>query len=424
MSSYAYEAVDPNGSPIRGTINVPHQVEALRRVREMGLFPTRVTLRPDRPRERKRSENARTELPRVRRRGSRISSSKVVVFTRQTATLLEAGMPLLRGLCILQEQEEYPKLKRLLLDVAESVESGSSFSEALAAHPRVFNRLYLNMVRAGELGGSLDITLKRLADFMEKAQKLRGKVVAALFYPCSVLLVAIGVMALLTMVILPRFRMLFAGLLDGAALPAFTRLVLTISQGIREHAIIGAVILATCACVFAAAQRTVTGRMLLDRFKLRAPLLGPLFRKLAISRFARTLGTLMGNGVPILQALAIVQETLGNVIVGRAVEDLRGAVKEGGPLAPTLKASGAFPPMVCGMIDVGEQTGALPDMLMKVADNYEDEVDNATTALTSLLEPILIVFLAVVVGSIVIAMFLPLIALMNGPQGGAGPAEQ
>jgi type IV pilus assembly protein PilC len=280
-------------------------------------------------------------------------------------------------------------------------------------HPKIFNKLYINMVKAGELSGALEITLRRLADFMEKAQKIKGKVKAAMFYPVSVLVVSMGILTLLMLCIVPRFRVVFDGL--GAKMPPFTVFVFNLSSAVQHHFVMAAIGFVAFWVGLLFAIRTTNGRRLFDHFKLHAPVLGPVFRKLAISRFARTLGTLLGNGVPILQALNIVKETTGNVIVSRVISTVHDSVKEGETIAVPLKASGVFPAMVAGMVDIGEQTGALPDMLMKVADNYDDQVDNAVTSMTSLLEPIMIVFLAVVVGGIVIALFLPILSIINDP---------
>jgi type IV pilus assembly protein PilC len=327
---------------------------------------------------------------------------------------VDAGLPLLRGLKILQQQESNTTLKRILGEVSDTIESGSQFSEALAAHPKVFNKLYLNMVRAGELGGALEVSLVRLAEFMEKAEKIRGKVKAAMFYPVAVLFVASGVMALMMLFVIPKFKEVFSGLTNGAPLPAFTTLVLNISDAVRHNAAVVAVALAALIAIFFLGLHTKLGRLAFDQFKLKMPGLGPVFRKSAISRFARTLGTLLSSGVPVLQALHIVRETAGNAVVAHVVTTVHDAVKEGENMTTTLRASSVFPPMIVGMVDIGEQTGALPDMLMKVADGCDDEVDNSISAMMSLLEPIMIVFLAVVVGSIVIAMFLPIITIING----------
>jgi len=255
--------------------------------------------------------------------------------------------------------------------------------------------------------------LARLAEFMEKGQRIKGKVKAALFYPTAVLTVAFGVMGLMMMFVVPRFKQVFDGLLNGAPLPVFTQVVFKVSDTIVHQAPWVAIGVAVIAVALGAVLRTKWGRWTLDRSKLTVPVLGPLFRKAAISRFARTLGTLISNGVPILQALTIVRETAGNQAISRLIALIHENVKQGDNIAPTLKSSSLFPAMVAGMVDVGEQTGSLPEMLMKVADTYDDQVDNAATAMTSLLEPVLIVFLAVIVGSIVIAVFWPLIEIMT-----------
>jgi len=422
MSSYSYVAVNPEGTETRGTLDVPDQIEAVRRIKEMGLFPTKVLAERERrcvfpksaaaspSRRRAHTQTSRFAFPGF---GARVPVAALTVFTRQTATLMDAGMPLLRGLRTLHEQEENRTLRRVIAAVSESIESGSSFAEALTQFPKVFNPLYLNMVKAGELGGALELTLTRLAEFMEKAQKIKGKVKAALFYPCAVMIVAAAILTVLMVFVVPRFQEVFNGLLDGRQMPGFTLLVLHTSQTVKSHLALVAVIAVTACVLFASLLKTKWGRQVFDRLKLSFPALGPVFRKIAISRFARTLGTLVSNGVPILQALTIARETAGNVVIGKVIGNMHERVKEGDPMAPTLKASGVFPPMVAGMVDVGEQTGTLPEMLMKVADNYDDEVDNATSAMTSLLEPIMLVFLAVIVGSIVVAMFLPLIRIMT-----------
>ena len=413
MSNYAYVAVDPQGIESRGTLDVSDQTEALRRIKEMGLFPTKVLV--ERPHGRLPAQT-RPHLPATPRSfnlslpawGSGIRARTLTVFTRQLATLVEAGMPLLRGLKTLQEQAESRALRRIIAQLSVTIEDGGSFTEALALHPRVFNGLYVNMVKAGEIGGALDVTLRRLGDFMEKAQKIKGKVKAAMYYPCAVLCVATAILTLLMTYVVPRFKDVLEGLLGGGGLPPFTLFVLRISEAVKHNILLGAIAATALAVLFLLALRAGWGRRAFDSLKLVMPLLGPVFRKVAISRFTRTLGTLLGSGVPVLQALTIVKETAGNVVVGRVISDVHERVKEGDPIAPALKASTVFPAMVAGMVDVGEQTGALPDMLMKIADNYDDEVDNSVTAMTSLLEPIMIVFLAVIVGSIVVALFLPL----------------
>jgi type IV pilus assembly protein PilC len=418
MSNYSYVAVDPTGMEKRGTLEVGDQSEALQRIKEMGLFPTKVLVnrgrvgtlpRQQRPRPKRRG--LKLSIPGL---GGRVKPAILTTFTRQLATLVEAGMPLVRGLRILEEQERNPVMKEVIGELSEAVEGGSPFSEALKARRRVFSPLYVNMVRAGEIGGALDETLNRLAEFMEKARKIKGKIKSAMFYPCAVMLVAIGVLCVLMVFVVPRFRQVFDGLMNGIPLPAFTVFIFGISDIVKNHALRCVLGVGAVGVLFWLSLKTKWGRFGFDKCKLAVPLLGPVFQKAAISRFARTLGTLIGSGVPILQALTIVKETAGNQVVGRVISKVHEHVKEGDPIAPTLKASGVFPVMVAGMVDVGEQTGALPEMLMKIADNYDDEVDNATSAMTSLLEPIMILFLAVVVGCIVVAMFLPIKVIMDG----------
>jgi len=424
MNSFTYEAVNSAGLRVVGALEVTDQSEALRRLREMGLFPTRVvgqrtrrrTVLGSRPLA--RSANFSIRIPGL---SGRVKPRVLAVFTRQLATLIEAGMPLLRGLKILHEQESNAALKHVISRLTDAIESGGSLSEAMAEHPKVFNTLYLNMVRAGEIGGALEITLKRLAEFLEKAQRIKGKVKAAMVYPAAVMTVAAAIMGVMTILVIPQFKEVFSGLLGGAKLPAFTEFVFRVSDFVRHQAPLGLGILAASAISLVMFGRTTIGRFTLDRLKLVLPAVGRVFRQAAISRFARTLGTLLANGVPVLQALKIVRDTAGNAVIGRVVEAIHTSVKEGESLTMPLRAAKVFPPIITGMVDVGEQTGALPEMLLKIADNCDEEVDNAVSAMTSLLEPVLLVFLGIVVGSIVIALFLPLLRIYDQFDGGSGP---
>ncbi|MDB6057622.1 MAG: pilC 1 [Verrucomicrobiales bacterium] len=418
--------MDSRGKETKGVLDVATQNEAIGRIKEMGFFPTKVVEDKggaggaagakkggSKPAGKGKgmSMNLNIRIPGL---SGRVKTKVLTVFTRQLATLVQAGLPLLRGLRVLAKQERNVNLKKIIGDLAVSIEGGCTFSEALAQHPKVFNRLYVNMVKAGELGGVLEVVLKRLSEFMEKAQKIKGKVIAAMFYPCAVLVVATAIMGVLMVFVIPKFKEIFEGTLgNGRQLPGFTQFVLGISEMIQHHIIQTMLVIIGIVIMFNVFIRTKFGRKLFDRFKLNVPVLGPVISKVAISRFTRTLGTLVSSGVPILQALTIVKETSGNVIVGNAVASVHESVKEGETITAPLEASNIFPPMVISMVDVGEQTGALPEMLMKIADNYDEEVDNAVAAMTSLLEPIMIVVLAVIVGSIVIAMFLPLIDLME-----------
>ncbi len=425
MPKFDYVALDNRGKETKGSIEVATQNEAIGRVKEMGLFPTKI-IEADKVLEKGKKAKAKPakagkagkkggamsiEL-KIPGFGGKVKPKVLTTFTRQLATLVDAGLPLLRGLRVLEKQERNVTLKRILGELALSIEGGSTFSEALAQHPKVFNRLFVNMVKAGELGGVLEVVLKRLAEFSEKAQKIKGKVKAAMFYPIAVMIVAVGIMVLLMEFVVPRFKDVFAGM--GFKLPWFTTFVMSISDVVRLHFVSTIIGLAIILEIFVLLKnKTKSGRYAWDLFKLRCPPTGQVITKVAISRFTRTLGTLVSSGVPILQALTIVRETAGNVIISNAVLKVHESVKEGETITAPLEGSGVFPPMVVSMVDVGEQTGAMPEMLLKIADNYDEEVDNAVSAMTSLLEPIMIVFLAVIVGSIVIAMFLPLIQMIT-----------
>jgi type IV pilus assembly protein PilC len=439
MPKFNFVAIDAKGKETKGTMEVASQNEAIGRIKDMGYHPTKVV--EERAGGKPDAGGAATAKKSAKKGGGggvgsfqikipglsgRVKSKVLTNFTRQLSTLVQAGLPLLRGLRVLAKQERNVTLKGILGELGTAIEGGSTFSEALAQHPKVFNKLFVNMVKAGEIGGVLEVVLRRLSEFMEKAQKIKGKVIAAMFYPCAVLVVATAIMGVLLVLVIPKFKEVFSGTLTGGrSLPAFTQFVLDISDAVRLHFIVTVLSIVGLFIVFQLIIRTKVGRRIFDQLKLKMPVLGPVVSKVAISRFTRTLGTLVSSGVPILQALTIVKETSGNVIVAKAVQDVHESVKEGETITAPLEASRVFPPMVISMVDVGEQTGALPEMLMKIADNYDEEVDNAVASMTSLLEPIMIVFLAVIVGSIVIAMFLPLIDLMNtvgGDDSGGGGA--
>lgn len=413
-----YRAVDSQGKAAAGTLEAGSQSEALARLQDMGYHPTRLSEVPGTkprkpktaPKRRVQSLNLSIRMPGL---SGRVKTRALAGFTRQLATLVGAGLPLLRGLRAMAKQERNLSLKEITVKLGTSIEGGSTFSESLAQHPKVFNKLYVNMVKAGEIGGILDVVLARLADFMEKAQKIKGKVVSALFYPCAVLFVAVCIVTLLMVWVVPRFQEIFRDMIPGGEMPPFTLFVLAISNGVAHHFVVTACILALGVTAFLTAIRTGAGRRLWDHFKLVVPGLGPVISKVAIARFSRTLGTLMSSGVPILQALSIVKETAGNVLISDAVASIHESVKEGETITAPLEASDVFPATVISMVDVGEQTGALPEMLLMVANTYDDEVDNAVAAMTSLLEPIMIILLAVIVGSIVIALFLPLIRMIE-----------
>src|SRR6266446_9799471 len=382
MPKFNYVAMDQKGKETKGTLEVASQNEAIARVKEMNLFPTRIVeIEKEKPEKKVKAAgkaagkkgggmNISIKIPGL---SGKVKSKVLTTFTRQLATLVDAGLPLLRGLRVLEKQEKNPTLKSIINELALSIEGGSTFSEGLAQHPKVFNKLYVNMVKAGELGGVLEVVLARLSEFMEKAQKIRGKVKAAMFYPCAVIFVAVTILTVLMVFVIPKFEAVFKDMLEGQGLPAFTQFVLSVSRAIAGHFIITLISVVAFFISLKLFTRTKFGRRLFDRLKMNFPIFGPVISKVAISRFSRTLGTLVSSGVPILQALTIVKETSGNVVVSDAVSSIHESVKEGETITAPLEASGVFPPMVISMVDVGEQTGALPEMLLKIADNFDEE---------------------------------------------------
>lgn len=426
MPRYNYVALDSRGQESTGLVDASSTNEAIGQLRQAGFFPTNICEEGTAVGPHGTASRPVIKTPRARRvRGIRnivlfqkktVKPKTLMIFTRQLATLIDAGLPLLRGLSVLAKQERDSVLKGTINKLAESVQDGSTFSEGLTQHPRIFNALYVNMVKAGELGGVLDLVLARLAEFQEKAQKVKNKVAAAMVYPIIVLFLAVAIMAFLLIFIVPKFETIFHDMLGDKPLPPITLFVIGVSDFMQKQwtVLLGVVVLAFAGCKFAA--RTRAGRTVIDRIKLRAPLFGDLIRKTSISRFSRTLGTLVTSGVPILQALEITRETAGNTVIAQAISQVHDSVKEGDTIVQPLEASRAFPPMVVSMIDVGEETGQLPEMLLKIAEVYDDEVDNSVAALTSLLEPIMIVLLALIVGTIVIALFMPLISIISGLQ--------
>lgn len=345
--------------------------------------------------------------------GRPINAKGLTLFTRQLATLVKAGMPILRAIEVLARQERNPAFKPILESLAEAIRSGGNFSDGLLQHPKVFDRLYVNMVKAGEAGGVLEIVLERLSKFMEKAEKIKGKVKSAMTYPVIIMFIAVGIVAALMVFVIPKFEDIFASMLKGQALPTLTRLVLAVSRFVQTQITMTIGIGFAIYFAFNAFGRTKPGRSFYDLLAIKLPGLGDLVLKASISRFTRTFGTLLSSGVPILQAILITRDTSGNVHVAAALDLVHDRVKEGEGVARPLESTKVFPGMVTSMIEVGEETGSLPEMLNRIADTYDDEVDNAVGGLTSILEPIMIVFMAVVVGTIVIALFLPIIKIIE-----------
>ena len=423
MANFHYAALDAKGEETTGAIAANTEAEAIQQLRAKGLYPTQImeegkgkkgakTVTPVKHNAKARAKASKGHL------GGRVKPKNLMIFTRQLATLIDSGLPLLRSLTVLEKQEPNVVLRATISALAENVQGGSTFSESLAQHPKIFNKLYVNMVKAGELGGVLEIVLNRLAEYQEKAQKLKNKIVSAMVYPVIVMFIAVAILIFLMIFIVPKFKEMFAN--TDQELPLISQIVFGTSEfflrttvGPIPNVVFVFVAFFILTVLFNMWGRTKGGRKIIDTMKLKMPILGDIQRKSAVSRFSRTLGTLVTSGVPILQALNITRDTAGNVVISQAIEKVHEAVKEGETIVTPLQASGVFPNMVISMVDVGEETGQLPEMLLKVADVYDDEVDNAVTALTSILEPIMIVFLALIVGSVVFALFLPLIKMIS-----------
>jgi type IV pilus assembly protein PilC len=418
--------MDSGGKEQKGKIEAASEDAAASKLKEMGMFTTSIKAAKGGAQKQEKQQAAPAQSGNQPKKSiwnldigpTTIKTKDLTVLTRQMAILLDAGLPLIRSIRTLEKQSTNPAIKKVLNLTANSVEGGSTFSEALAQHPKSFDKLFLNMVRAGEAAGKLELILNRLAMFMEKAAKIAGKVKSAMVYPVIVLVIAGGITGGLMVFIVPKFQKIFTELLEGSKLPALTQFVMKCSEIMQDQFILVLIVLAALVVVFKVMSKTEKGRFVIDWVSYRAPLVGPIISKSSISKFARTLGTLMASGVPVLNALSIVKETAGNEVVANAVQQVHDAVKEGEGMAAPLAATKIFPEMVISMIEVGEETGKLPEMLEKVADTYDEEVDNAVGALTSMIEPIMIVGLAVIVGTIVIAMFMPLISIIEKLGGG------
>lgn len=431
MPKFTYSAIESaSGKEKRGVVESASSEQAAAELKAMGLIPTALAAdtgvaatklhtggKPA------RKTNAPAEQPlRAKKKKSGMTFGRIInnagltIFTRQLATLVNAGMPIMRSLETLARQEKNLPFKEVIESLVESIRSGSNFSDGLLQHPKVFDRLYVNMVKAGEAGGVLGTVLERLARFMEKAEKIKGKVKSAMTYPVIIMFVAVAIVGALMVFVIPQFENIFATMLKGQQMPALTQAVLGISNFIKNNILITIGILVVLYFAFKAWHKTRGGTRAVDWVLLHAPGMGPLFLKSSVSRFTRTFGTLLASGVPILQALLITRDTSGNVHVADALNVVHDRVKEGDNVARPLDSTKVFPTMVTSMIEVGEETGALPEMLNRVADTYDDEVDNSVAGLTSIMEPIMIVFMAVVVGTIVIALFLPIIKIIQSLQ--------
>jgi type IV pilus assembly protein PilC len=401
MPEFTYEALDKSGKQVKGIIDASSEEVIIEKLRNMGYYPLNVVIN-----KRRAAQVDVLALPGLRSIFHRIKSKHIMTFTRQLATLIDAGLPILRSLTILQEQVESAVFKEKIGQISRDIESGCSLSDALAKHPKTFDNLYVNMVRAGEIGGVLEAVLNKIAEFLEKRQAIIGKVRSAMMYPLVVMLLAGCIVSFILIVIIPKFKDIYDQL--GAELPGLTNMLIVASHLLIHQTIW--VILAMVAIYFVIKKinETKEGKYFFDRMKLKLPVFGSLFRKTAIVRFAGTLSTLITSGVPILQALDIVRETSGNEVITRAMDDVYNSVKEGETIHEPLGRCKVFPPLVVHMVAVGEETGAIDQMLIKVAEAYEREVDDTVNALTSIIEPVLIVILGAIVGVIVIALYLPL----------------
>ncbi|MBI1388522.1 MAG: type II secretion system F family protein [bacterium] len=411
MPSFSYKALDKNGKEIRGNIEATGEDAVVERLRSMGYYVTQINKHKQGV-----GQMDLSDLPIVRIVGKIISRGKVGLkhmsaFSRQLATLIGAGLPLLRSLQILHEQVEDRNLKDALIGITESVEGGSSLSEAMAKYPKIFNRLYVNMVKAGEIGGALEQVLDRLALFQEKSQAVRSKVKGAMWYPAVVISIALIVVAVILIWVVPNFAAMFEGL--GGELPYLTQLLVDISDGLVIYWYYPLMFIIATIMFFKFMGSFSTGRYILDRVKLRLPIFGTIVQKSAIARFARTFGTLLDTGVPILQTLLIVKDTSGNEVISRAMIDIHASIRDGDTVSEPMKSFSIFPPLVVHMIAVGEETGALDKMLIKVAEAYEREVDDAVDGLAKLIEPLLIVMLGGIIGTVVVALYLPIFTITN-----------
>lgn len=398
MALFGYKVRSPQGNVLTGTIEAGEQRMVVDRLRHQRFIVLEIG-------EIKKSAS-KDLLDSINFLKKRVKQKDLVLFSRQLSTLIGAGVPIVQGLTILVEQIENPVFKKVITSVREDIESGTSITEALNRHPTVFSELYVNMVKAGELGGILDIILERLSAYQESAAALRGKIRAAMIYPAVIALVAGGVTTFLMVVVVPMFVKIFQQV--GAELPLPTQILLMLSNFLKRYLVF--LIIGLIAFIVGLRQyyKTEAGSMYIDTLLLRIPLFGPLLRKVAVAKFTRTFGTLVKSGVPILQALDTVARTSGNRVVEKAVLQAKDAIREGERISDPLKASGVFPPMVTQMISVGEETGNLDAMLSKIAEFYEQEVDAAVSGLTSLIEPVVVVFMGVIIGAIAVAMYMPM----------------
>lgn len=412
MPVFTYEAMDSSGLEVKDTIEAPSEAEAQTMIREKGFYVTKI-----RERERKKKADAKKGAKAKGKKPGKaftiggVKPKVLCTFTRQLSTLQDAGLPVLRSLRILEGQSKPGALKNALMDVIEDIESGNTLSEAMSKQPKAFDNLYVNMVKAGEAGGALETILQRLADFKEKAQSLKRKIVGAMIYPAAVITVAVSIVSFIMIFIIPKFKKIFEDF--DTDLPAMTQTLISISDWMFNYWYFLFIAPIAFWLFVKIVKKNKTGAFVVDWVSLRIPLIGKILWIGTVARVTRTLGTLIASGVPILEALLIARDTSGNEVFVRAFDNIYSAIREGETIAVPLKESRIVDDLVVNMVDVGEETGALDDMLYKVADVYDEEVEVRVESLVSLLEPIMVVVLGLIVGFIVIALFLPLIKLLN-----------
>jgi type IV pilus assembly protein PilC len=405
MPKFSWEGKNRAGKVQKGDMEAPNEAAVNAQLRRSGIVPSKV-------KERGKGMDFEIKLSFMQ---PKVTTKDLVVFTRQFATMIDAGLPLVQCLDILSRQQENKTFQKMLLAVKESVESGSTFADALKKHPKAFDSLYCNLVAAGEVGGILDTILNRLAAYIEKALKLKKQVKSAMTYPTTIVGIAFVVIAVILIFVIPAFEKMFADF--GGSLPLPTQIVIMISNFIQSYILVIIGTLFASIFLFKKFYATVKGRAIVDDLALKLPVFGMLIRKVAVAKFTRTLGTMISSGVPILDGLEIVAKTAGNTTVEKAIYKVKQSISEGKTIAEPLTQSGVFPPMVCQMIAVGEQAGALDTMLNKIADFYDDEVDDAVGNITAMMEPLLMLFLGVTVGGLVIAMYLPIFKLAGAAGG-------
>ena len=411
MPTYKFEAMDTSGEEVKDEIEATNEEEAQQKIKQMGYFVTKLTAVGGGKGKGKKKKSAYKKSKKTFVIGG-VKTKHLVLFTRQFSILQDAGLPVLRGLRILEKQMRASALKNALIDVVEDVESGSTLSEALAKHPRAFDRLYVNMVKAGEAGGALEVIMQRLAEFKEKSQTLKRKIIGAMVYPAVVITAAIGILIFIMVAIIPKFEKIFREF--DLKLPALTQFLIDVSMWCAKYWWCIPLFPLGLWLLFKLIRLSRAGNYALDRMTLWIPIIGRIVEKTVVARTTRTLGTLVASGVPILESLAIVRETANNAVFERMYQRVYESIREGDTIAEPLRESRLVDEMVTNMVEVGEETGDLDTMLYKIADFYDEEVDTAVKSLISLLEPIMIIVLGGIIGTIVVALFLPMLGLLEG----------